>query len=121
MPATVRNAVRSSTAAVNPTPHCLQKTHPSRTPALQFGHRCGALSEAACSPHCLQNIQPRFTVALQEIQSFVNYEYVIINRDIDEAIRVLASIILEKRHRQGRMRDQVAVVLEGFQPKLSQT
>jgi guanylate kinase len=61
----------------------------------------------------------RLTVALQEIQSFVNYEYVIINRDIDEASLVLASIILEKRHRQSRMRDQVAVVLEGFQPTRS--
>jgi guanylate kinase len=57
----------------------------------------------------------RLTVALQEIQAFQNYEYVIINRDIGTASRVLASIILEKRHRQDRMRDQVAVVLEGFQ------
>jgi guanylate kinase len=63
----------------------------------------------------------RLTVALREIESFGNYEYVIINRDIDEAIRVLASIILEKRHRQGRMRDQVAVVLEGFRPKQNET
>jgi len=58
----------------------------------------------------------RLTVALQEIESFGKYEYVIINRDVDMASRVLASIILEKRHRQARMRDQVAVVLEGFQP-----
>ena len=57
----------------------------------------------------------RLTVALEEIQEFANYEYVIINREIDSASRVLASIILEKRHRQIRMRDQVAVVLEGFQ------
>jgi guanylate kinase len=57
----------------------------------------------------------RLTVALQEIQAFENYEYVIINRDIGTASRVLASIILEKRHRQDRMRDQVKVVLEGFQ------
>ena len=59
-------------------------------------------------------IERRLTVALQEIQAFTNYEYVIINREIDQASRVLASIILEKRHRQGRMRDQVEVVLEGF-------
>jgi guanylate kinase len=66
-------------------------------------------------------IDRRLTVALQEIQSFVNYEYVIINHDIGAASRVLASIILEKRHRQGRMRDQVAVVLEGFHPTQSHT
>ncbi|HEX2465531.1 MAG TPA: guanylate kinase [Thermoanaerobaculia bacterium] len=63
----------------------------------------------------------RLTVALQEIESFGNYEYVIINHDINAASRVLASIILEKRHRTGRMRDQVAVVLEGFEPKQSHT
>ena len=63
----------------------------------------------------------RLTVALQEIQSFAKYEYVIINRDINEASRVLASIILEKRHRQDRMRDQVAVVLSGFQPTQSRS
>jgi guanylate kinase len=61
-------------------------------------------------------IDRRLVVALREIQSFGKYEYVIINRDVNEASRVLASIILEKRHRQGRMRDQVAVVLAGFQP-----
>jgi guanylate kinase len=61
----------------------------------------------------------RLTVALQEIEAFANYEYVIINREIDLASRVLASIILEKRHRQPRMRDQVAVVLEGFRPTRS--
>ena len=61
-------------------------------------------------------IDRRLMVALREIQSFGKYEYVIINRDITEASRVLASIILEKRHRQNRMRDQVAVVLAGFQP-----
>jgi guanylate kinase len=64
-------------------------------------------------------IDRRLAVALQEIQSFGNYEYVIVNRDIGTASRVLAAIILEKRHRQDRMRDQVAVVLEGFQPTQS--
>ena len=60
-------------------------------------------------------IDRRLRVALEEIRAFAKYEYVIINREIDTASRVLASIILEKRHRQIRMRDQVAVVLEGFQ------
>jgi len=64
-------------------------------------------------------IDRRLAVALREIQSFAKYEYVIINRDRTEASRVLASIILEKRHRQGRMHDQVSVVLSGFQPTQS--
>jgi len=67
-----------------------------------------------------QVIERRLTVALQEIQAFTNYEYVIINHELDRASRVLASIILEKRHRQGRMRDQVQVVLEGFRRKRGQ-
>jgi guanylate kinase len=65
-------------------------------------------------------IDRRLAVALEEIAAFDKYEYVIINRDVGMASRVLASIILEKRHRRDRMRDQVAVVLEGFRPTRSQ-
>lgn len=59
-------------------------------------------------------IRRRLETALQEIRSFGSYEYVIINDNAGRASRVLASIILEKRHRQERMQDRVAVVLDDF-------
>ena len=59
-------------------------------------------------------IQRRLWVALGEVQRYQQYEYVIINRSASRASKVLASIILEKRHRQERMRDHIACVLEDF-------
>lgn len=59
-------------------------------------------------------IQRRLRVALGEVQRYQQYEYVIINRSASRASKVLASIILEKRHRQERMRDHIACVLEDF-------
>ena len=37
-----------------------------------------------------------------------------IDDEVGRASRVLAAIIIEKRHRQDRMHDQVAAVLEDF-------
>ena len=59
-------------------------------------------------------IRRRLRVAHKEVQCYQQYEYVIINRNVSCASRVLASIILEKRHRQRRMHDCIAVVLEDF-------
>ena len=59
-------------------------------------------------------IERRLEVARREIERFENYEYVIINDVADQASRVLASIILEKRHRRERIREQVADVLASF-------
>ena len=59
-------------------------------------------------------IQRRMRVALREVQRFEQYEYVIINDCVDSASRVLASIILSKRHRRRRMRDRLTGVLEDF-------
>lgn len=59
-------------------------------------------------------IERRLAAALQEILSFENYEYVIVNDDAEAASAALASIIIEKRHRRERVRDRIAVVLEDF-------
>ncbi|MEE2776055.1 MAG: guanylate kinase [Acidobacteriota bacterium] len=59
-------------------------------------------------------IARRLDVARAEIQRFQNYDYVIINANADRASRVLASIILEKRHDKARIRGQVAAVLASF-------
>lgn len=62
-------------------------------------------------------IERRLEVAREEIRRFENYEYVIINDDADRASRALASIILEKRHRRERMREQVEGLLAGFRDR----
>lgn len=61
-----------------------------------------------------EEIRRRLLVALEEVQRYQQYEYVIINDDVGRASRVLAAIILEKRHRQERMHDRIAAVLKDF-------
>lgn len=64
-----------------------------------------------------QAIARRLAVALWEIRRYDQYHYVIINDDARRASEVLAAIILEKRHRQERMRGRVQEILKSFQDR----
>lgn len=62
-----------------------------------------------------EQIARRLAVSLWEIRRYRRYQYVIINDDAKRASDILAAIILDKRHRLGRMEPQVEAVLEDFQ------
>jgi guanylate kinase len=62
-----------------------------------------------------QAIARRLAVSLWEIRRYDSYRYVIINDDAQRASEVLAAIILEKRHRQDRMRGRIQEILKTFQ------
>jgi guanylate kinase len=62
-------------------------------------------------------IQRRLAKSLWEIQRYDRYRYVIINDDAHRASDVLAAIILEKRHRQERMRSRTQDILRDFQDR----
>jgi guanylate kinase len=64
-------------------------------------------------------IARRLAVSLWEIRRYDRYRYVIINDDAHRASDVLAAIILEKRHRQDRMRGRVHSILKDFQDRNS--
>ena len=64
-----------------------------------------------------QAIARRLAVSLWEIRRYDSYRYVIINDDAQRASEVLAAIILEKRHRQDRMRGRVQEILKTFQDR----
>jgi len=66
-----------------------------------------------------QEIARRLAVSLAEIPRYDRYRYVIINDDAHRASDVLAAIILEKRHRQERMRARVEDILKDFQDRSS--
>jgi guanylate kinase len=66
-----------------------------------------------------QEIARRLAVSLWEIRRYDRYRYVIINDDARRASDVLAAIILEKRHRQDRMRARVDDILKDFQDRSS--
>ncbi len=59
-------------------------------------------------------IAHRLSVSVWEIKRYKNYRYVIINDDADRACERLTAIILEKRHRQERIRFQVQEILKSF-------
>lgn len=66
-------------------------------------------------------IQRRLAVSAWEIKRYVNYDYVIINRDAALAARALAAIILEKRVQRNRCSDEVAAILADFPTELGET
>jgi guanylate kinase len=66
-----------------------------------------------------QEIARRLAVSLGEIRRYDRYRYVIINDDARRASDVLAAIVLEKRHRQDRMRARVDDILKDFQDRSS--
>lgn len=61
-----------------------------------------------------RDVASRLEVAHREIEQVDRYDYVIVNGDAKEAIRVLSSIILDKRHRRARMASAVTLVLADF-------
>ena len=63
-------------------------------------------------------IARRLAVSLWEIEFYKNYQYVIINRDLDRASDALAGIILERQHRLDRMKDRVEEVVSDFAKRI---
>jgi guanylate kinase len=68
-----------------------------------------------------QEISRRLAVATWEMKRYDKYHYVIINDDAEEASHILASIILEKRHRRDRMRIRAQQVLRDFMSSAGRT
>ena len=64
-----------------------------------------------------EQIAVRLRVAAEEMGCYDRYRYVIVNDDARRASDVLASIILEKRHRLERMRGRVQSILRDFRDK----
>jgi guanylate kinase len=64
-------------------------------------------------------ISRRLAVSLWEIERYERYDYAIINDDLERASSALAAIILEKRHRLGRMQDRVASVVGSFRQRIA--
>lgn len=59
-------------------------------------------------------IRQRLEEARQEIFQFGNYDYVIINDEIDRATGILRSIIVSHRARQAQLKSQVEQILKTF-------
>jgi guanylate kinase len=59
-------------------------------------------------------IQRRLRGAAEEVQNYTQYDFVLINRDIEEASGRLATIVMAERLRQSRMEEEVWPILQSF-------
>ena len=59
-------------------------------------------------------IQRRLLGAAAEVQNYTQYDFVLINRDIEEASARLATIVKAERLRKARMEEEVGPILESF-------
>jgi guanylate kinase len=59
-------------------------------------------------------IQRRLRGAAEEVQNYTQYDFVLINRDIEEASARLANIVEAERLRKVRMEEEVGPILESF-------
>ncbi|HEX6202128.1 MAG TPA: guanylate kinase [Thermoanaerobaculia bacterium] len=62
-----------------------------------------------------EEIARRLAASLSEIKRYERYDYVIINRDAEQASRVLASIVLARRQRVERQREGVESIVRSFE------
>ena len=60
-------------------------------------------------------IQRRLKGAAEEVRNYSQYDYVLINREIEESAARLASIVRAERLRKARMEEEVRPILESFE------
>jgi len=60
-------------------------------------------------------IQRRLKSAAAEVRNYSQYDYVLINREIDDSAARLASIVEAERLRKTRMEEEVRPILQSFQ------
>jgi guanylate kinase len=60
-------------------------------------------------------IRRRLADAAREIRNYELYDYVLINEDIDESARTLASIVRAERVRRMRIEDKIRPILKTFE------
>ena len=60
-------------------------------------------------------IRRRLKAAAEEVRNYIQYDYVLINREIEESAGRLASIVRAERLRKARMETEVRPILESFE------
>ena len=60
-------------------------------------------------------IERRLRDAAQEIRNYSLYDYVVINKDLDQSARTLEAIVRAERARRARIEDQIRPILATFE------
>ena len=64
-------------------------------------------------------IQRRLREAAEEIKNYVQYDYVLVNHQLEESVAALSAIITAERVRRSRMEDQIRPILRSFEERPS--
>ena len=59
-------------------------------------------------------IQRRLHDAAEEIRNYSQYDYVLVNREVESSVDTLVSIVKATRSRRDRMEEQIRPILETF-------
>jgi guanylate kinase len=68
-----------------------------------------------------REIDRRLAASLTEIKRYERYGYVIVNHDAERASAILASIVLARRQRVQRQREEVEAIVRSFEPAATPT
>ena len=60
-------------------------------------------------------IERRLRDAAEEIRNYKQYDYVLINRDLDESDATLSAIVRAERVRRSRIEEEIRPILDTFQ------
>ena len=66
-----------------------------------------------------QVIERRLQEAAAEIRNYHDYDYILVNHQVDESVDILVSIVKAERVRRIRMEDQIRPILATFEHKSS--
>jgi guanylate kinase len=62
-------------------------------------------------------IQRRLRDAAEEIRNYKQYDYVLVNRQVEESVATLAAIVRAERVRRVRMEEQICPILRSFEER----
>jgi guanylate kinase len=62
-------------------------------------------------------IQRRLREAAEEIRNYKQYDYILVNHQVDESVGTLAAIIRAERVRRIRMEDKIQPILDSFEDR----
>src|SRR3954470_23885305 len=62
-------------------------------------------------------IQRRLRDAAEEIRNYTQYDYVLVNHQLEESVNTLSAIVVAERVRRIRMEEQIRPILESFEDR----
>ena len=65
-----------------------------------------------------ETIERRLREAAEEIRNYSQYDFIIVNHQVEESVANLTAIVHAERVRRSRMEDQIRPILESFEARL---